>query len=65
MAITTADKENMMAGISITTAAPTLVPKNPMVASQPLQMREGSAHGEGHAILHMQRALTNQQGIGK
>lgn len=36
-AIRAADMENMMAGSSITTAAPTLVWKNPIAASQPLQ----------------------------
>lgn len=49
MAITTADKENMMAGISMTTAAPTLVPKNPTAASQPLQSERGqSERGSAH-----------------
>lgn len=37
MAIMAADMENMMAGSSMTTAAPTLVWKKPMAASQPLQ----------------------------
>lgn len=37
MAIMAADMENMMAGSSMTTAAPTLVWKNPIAASQPLQ----------------------------
>lgn len=54
-----ADKENMMAGISMTTAAPTLVPKNLMAASQPLQRERGeTGSGKGSAVLHMQRALT-------
>lgn len=37
MAIMAADIVNMMAGSSMTTAAPTLVWKNPIAASQPLQ----------------------------
>jgi hypothetical protein len=40
-AITRADKENRMAGTSITTAAPTLVPKKPTAASQPLPRERG------------------------
>lgn len=36
MAIMAADVENMTAGSSMTTAAPTLVWKNPIAASQPL-----------------------------
>lgn len=40
MAITAADIVNMMAGNSMTTAAPTLVWKNPIAASQPLQGKE-------------------------
>ena len=37
IAIMAADMENMIAGSSMTTAAPTLVWKKPMAASQPLQ----------------------------
>lgn len=37
MAMMAADMVNMMAGSSMTTAAPTLVWKNPIAASQPLQ----------------------------
>lgn len=40
-AIMTADKENRMAGISMTTAAPTLTVKNLTAASQPLQSEKG------------------------
>lgn len=48
-AIMTADKENMIAGSSMTTAAPTLVPKNPMAASQPLQRERGTQECKGSA----------------
>jgi hypothetical protein len=40
IAIMAADKENMIAGISMTTAAPTLVWKYLTAASQPLQGQE-------------------------
>lgn len=59
MAIMAADMENMMAGSSMTTAAPTLVWKNPTAASQPLQGARESSMGaststkQGPSILHM------------
>lgn len=54
MAIMAADMENMMAGSSMTTAAPTLVWKNPTAASQPLQGAKESEHGCQH--IHQTRS---------
>ena len=58
MAIMVADMENMMAGSSMTTAAPTLVWKNPIAASQPLQGARGRVGAsmtarQGPTIPHM------------
>lgn len=58
MAIVAADTENMMAGSSMTTAAPTLVWKNPIAASQPLpgaresSVGAGTSAEQGPSILH-------------
>lgn len=58
MAIMAADMENMTAGSSMTTAAPTLVWKNPIAASQPLQgaresMGASTSTKQGPSILYM------------
>lgn len=58
MAIMADDMVNMMAGSSMTTAAPTLSLKNPIAASQPLQGARESVGAstsarQGTTILHM------------
>lgn len=63
-AIMAADIVNMMAGSSMITAAPTLVWKNPIAASQPLQGERESVRAsvcarQGTTNLHLCRALTN------
>lgn len=66
-AIMAADAENMRAGSSMSTAAPTLVWKKPIAASQPLQ---GARERGGRqtvrwtrpAVLHRYRAPAGQQG---
>lgn len=63
MAIMAADMVNMMAGSSMTTAAPTLVWKNPIAASQPLQ---GARESVGAGTPTRQRPLSRtRKGLGE